>query len=159
MLLSPNCAKIKFVASSRNSVQEEMLPKNYQESRDIMSPSILLRKIQERLLGDHDHQRDHKMSRIQGPPQEIQRSKRSMLPNCQKIHVVWIAKGCEIAKGPRCQESKGSPKDPCYPSYQEIQVSKSSLEKSTLFEAEPFVAISFPCIVKGPSLEPINLTL
>ena len=52
MVLSPNCAKIKFVASSQNSIQEKMLPKNCQESQDIMSPRILLRKIQKRLLGD-----------------------------------------------------------------------------------------------------------
>ena len=77
----------------------------------------------------------------------------------KKIHIV------KIAKGPRCQESKGLPKrskgprDPCYPSYYEIQVSKSFLEKSTLSKGELFLVIAFPCIVKGQLLEPMNPTL
>ena len=59
MVLSPNYAKIKIVASNQNSFQEEMLSKNCQESQDIMSPRILPRKTQERL------------SRIQKLPQGI----------------------------------------------------------------------------------------
>ena len=127
MLLSPNCAKIKFVASSRNSVQEEMLPKNYQESRDIMSPSILLRKIQERLLGDHDHQRDHKMSRIQGPPQEIQRSKRSMMS--------------KLPRDPSVQELP-----------QEVCIIRSRvLSHSCISYKRPIIGANEPSIIKNKS--------
>jgi len=69
----------------------------------------------------------------------------------------------KLPKGPRCQESKGSPKkskgprDPCCPNYQKIQVSKSFLEKSILSEAEFFLAIAF--LVKGPLLELMSLVL
>ena len=55
------------MASNRNSVQEEMPPKSCQESQDIMSPEFSQGRSKKRLL------------RIQGLPQKIQRSKRSML--------------------------------------------------------------------------------
>ena len=143
MVLSPNCAKIKFVASSRNSVQEETLPKICQQFQSIKSSRTFLEKIQKEITRCESGQ--------EGP-----RSKFPRYPNCQDV---------KIAKGPRCQESKGSPKrskgprDPCYPSYQEIQVSKSFLEKSTLLEAKLFLIIAFTCIVKGPLLEPMNPAL
>ena len=53
--------------------------------------------------------------------------------NCQDVKIV---------KGPKCQEFEGSPKrskgprDPYYLSYQEIQLSKSFPEKSTLSKVE-----------------------
>ena len=45
-------------------VQEETLSKNCQQSQDMMSPRILPRKIQKRLLGDQGPQRDPKVQEI-----------------------------------------------------------------------------------------------
>ena len=89
--------------------KEEMLPKDRQGSQSIMSPRFLPRKIQKRLLGVQASPRDTKI---------------------QEIHVVQIARDpnyqdVKSTKGPRRQESRGSPKskglrDPCCPSYKEI---------------------------------------
>ena len=79
MVLSPNCAKIKFVASNQNSPRRNAakklprIPRNHEFKN---SPKR-----------DPNHQKDPncqevqiaKMSRVQGLPQDIQRSKRSML--------------------------------------------------------------------------------
>ena len=84
-------------------------------------------------------------------------------PNCEEIQNAKRSKSPRLPKGPRCQESKGSPKrskgprDPWCPSYQEIQVSKSFPEKSTLSEAEFSIVVAF--LVKGPSLEPTSTAL
>ena len=154
MLLSPNCAKIKFVASSRNSVQEEMLPKNYQESQDIMSPSILLRKIQERLLGDHDHQRDHKMSRIQGLPQRSMLSKLPRDPSVQKlpreVHIVW-------SRAFRCNFISLYCKRPIIGA-DEPNIVKANLvqacnqKKSPICVTKHIVKVLVTCWSKGPSI-------
>ena len=79
---------------------------------------------------------------------KIQIAKRSTLPrlpryqNCRKVLDV--------------QNPRALLKDP---KVQEIQVSKIFPEKSIVSEVELFLTIAFPCIVKGPSLEPMNLAL
>ena len=53
----------------------------------------------------------------------------------------------KIAKSPRCQESKGSPRDPKALEILAIQVTRSSKsfpKKSTLLEVELFLIIAFP---------------
>ena len=78
------------MASNQNFVWGERLPKNCQESQDIMSLRIIPRKIQKRLLGNLSPQGDPKVQEIllsklpKGESfkkvlKEIQRSKRSIL--------------------------------------------------------------------------------
>ena len=53
---------------------------------------------------------------------------------------IQIAKMSKLQKVIDVKNPKAPPRDPCYPSYQEIQVSKSFLEKSTLSGAdEPYI--------------------
>ena len=66
MVLSPNCAMIKFVESNQNSPGGNATEK-CQESQDIMSPRILPRKIyqkKKKMLGDLSPQRDPKVQEI-----------------------------------------------------------------------------------------------
>ena len=146
MVSSPNCAKIKSVASSWNSVQEEMLLKSCQEFQSIKSSRAFLEKIQNDFL---EAKIIKEITRCQSG-QEGPRSKFPRDPNCQDV---------KIANSPRYQVSKGSPKRSKVSSYHEIQMSKSFPKKCTLSEAELFLVISFPCFVKGPLLEPMDLVL
>ena len=78
------------------------------------------------------------MSRIQGLPKEIQRSKRSMLPKLSR---------CQNCQEDLDVKNLGAP--PKRSKVKEIQVFKSFPKKSTLLKAEFFLAIAFHCIVKG----------
>ena len=144
MVSSPNCAKIKSVASSWNSVQEEMLPKSCQEFQSIKSSRAFLEKIQNDFL---EAKIIKEITRCQSG-QEGPRSKLTRDPCCQNCQKVLDV------KNPRAP-----PRDPCCLSYQGIQVSKSFLKKSTVSKAKLFLTIAFPCIVKGPILEPMNIVL
>ena len=154
LVMSPNCAKIKFMASNRNSIQRRGAARKLSRSPKHQEFKSSPRKDPKRLPRSLSHQGNHKMSKwLKGS--NIQIAKRSMLSellrdsNCQEV---------KIAKGPTCPKSKG-PRDLCYPSYQEIQMSKSFPEKSMLSKVELFLIIAFTCIVKGPLLEPMNLAL
>ena len=76
---------------------------------------------------------------------------------------IQVAKG---SKSPRCQNCqkvldvtnpRAPPRDPKVQKIHDVQVSKSFPEKSTLSEAEFFLAVAF--LVKGPLLEPMNPAL
>ena len=72
MVLSPNCAMIKFVASNQNSPGGNAT-KKCQESQDIMSPRILPRKIYK------------KKKKIARRPKSSKRSKLPRGPNRQDV--------------------------------------------------------------------------
>ena len=61
-----------------------------------------------------------------------------------------------MSRLPKVLDVKNPRAFPRDPKVQEIQVSKSFPEKSTLLEFKLFLMITFPCIVKGPPLEPMN---
>ena len=73
-------------------------------------------------------------------------AKRVQDPNCQEIQIAKISK---LPKVLDVKNPKAPPRDP------KVQ----ELEKSTLLEAELFLVIAFPCIVKDPPLELMNPTL
>ena len=67
--------------------------------------------------------------------------------------------------GQDVKSPKAPSRDPKVQEIHAVQVTKRSMlsksipEKSSLLEAELFLVIAFPCIVKGPLLESMNPTL
>ena len=81
---------------------------------------------------------------------------RKIQKDCQEIQTT------KRSKLLRCKESKGffkrskGPRNPCYPSYQEIHVVQELPEKSTFSEAELFLVLAFTCIVKQNLVQACN---